>query len=72
MKKLIFLLTAVTALSIHAHAQKSQVGITAGTAISKYKAKVGSISISPKSNTGFTAGVFANIAQVTALFFNRH
>ncbi len=69
MKKLIFLLTAVTALSIHAHAQKSQVGITAGTAISKYKAKVGSISISPKSNTGFTAGVFANIAAGNSLVF---
>jgi Outer membrane protein beta-barrel domain len=67
MKKLIFLLTVVISVSVHA--QKSQVGITAGTAIANYKAKLGSISFSTKSNTGFTAGVFANIAAGNSLVF---
>ncbi|MBP6023760.1 outer membrane beta-barrel protein [Ferruginibacter sp.] len=67
MKKLIFLLTAVISVSVYA--QKSQVGITAGTAIANYKAKLGSISFSTKSNTGFTAGVFANIAAGNSLVF---
>ena len=67
MKKLIFLLTVVISVSVHA--QKSQFGITAGTAIANYKAKLGSISFSTKSNTGFTAGVFANIAAGNSLVF---
>ena len=69
MKKLIFLLTVITVVSMHAHAQKSQVGITAGTAIANYKAKVGSITVSTKSNPGFTACVFANIAAGNSLVF---
>lgn len=69
MKKLIFLLTVITVISMHTHAQKSQVGITAGTAIANYKAKVGSITVSTKSNAGFTAGVFANIAAGNSLVF---
>jgi Outer membrane protein beta-barrel domain len=67
MKKLIFLLTAVISVSVYA--QKSQFGITAGTAIANYKAKLGSISFSTKSNTGVTAGVFANIAAGNSLIF---
>ncbi len=60
MKKLIFLLTVIT--SVSTQAQKSQFGITAGTAISNYKAKLGSITLSTKSKAGFTVGVLANIA----------
>lgn len=65
MKKLIFLLTVIT--SVSTQAQKSQFGFTVGTAISNYKAKVGSITLSTKSRAGFTFGVLANIAAGKSL-----
>ncbi len=61
MKVITTMLLLMILLTSYSLSAQTQIGVTAGVTFANVKAKIEDISLSPKSKTGFTAGLFADV-----------
>jgi hypothetical protein len=69
MKKQFIILAACAVLHLSGYAQSTHIGVSAGVAISNLNFKVNDVSVSAKTKTGFTAGVFADVPMGISFSF---
>jgi len=62
MKKTLCLFISFISLMNYSKAQKTSIGLTAGAAFASYKAKIESISITPKTKVGLTLGLTSSVS----------